>query len=98
MQPLEALKIAIKERIFIVPFDLQCKHAVFVEDFYVIDLVRQGSNLMLRIIITPLDEFLDRDIPLAPTSIGKCPAHTLRTLSFTSSSADKFCYRYRKNR
>ena len=83
MKPLEILKIAIEERVFVVPLDFQGDAAV-IRSAHVIDFVG-GRGPFLAV-----DGLPDQNIALDPTPSGQRTSQALGEAGFATAAADQF--------
>lgn len=88
MKTFEVIQIAVKKRVFVVPFDFE-SNRTFGKALDVIDLVRDGF---------PLDTvhyFLDFEPVFSPTMFDRQSSpHTLGSSTFPSTSANKLLNGY----
>ena len=78
MQALEVLKVAVEERVFVVPFDFESNSAAF-KSPYVIDFVR------LCFALDSVDDALDHKIVLSPSAILESIAKALRAFGLAAA-------------
>jgi len=78
VQALEVLKVAIKEGVFVVPFDFKSNSAAF-KISYVIDFVR------LRFALDSIDDALNHKIVFSPAAILESVAKALRAFGLAAA-------------
>ena len=70
VQPLKVLKISIKERVFVVPFNLECEHPISgTKCFDMINFVGERRDFSL-IGVAPLNKLPNLNVAFLPPVVG----------------------------